>query len=416
MHDRRNLAVGRERDLALHRHPDVRMGDRRPRRREAERKPSRLRPPIARPITQRTDSPSAARPYPAPLEGKVRRLDGGASRLSPPLVQQFLKQSSQVAAMARRVRPFVLALVAALSLAGCGFFGRPERPVWRTQAENACFARKLVALSNYIVAAPEIDGPGICGMTRPLKVSALADGAVGVDKVLTIDCPMIPALEAWLKDIVQPDAEARFGQKVATLNVFGAYSCRSVDNIGRRAALRTRLRQRRRRRRIHAGGRAHDRIRARLEKAPARRRRRSCTRSTPEPASISPPCSDRARTSSTTIISISISPTTARPTPARAGSASRRPSRASCRRPPRLTACRPAPEIEEPLDVARLGGSHASRAVALAPMSLTGASEGPNGALPPPLADSDPAPPILPPGAGPSVDPQPTSSIGDHDD
>src|SRR5208337_4999211 len=147
------------------------------------------------------------------------------------MVQGFLKQSSQVAAMARRVRPFIPALVAALSLASCGFFGRPERPVWRTQAENACFARQLVALSNYIVSAPEIDGPGICGMTRPLKVSALADGAVGVDKVLTIDCPMIPALEAWLKDIVQPDAEARFGQKVSTLNVFRAYSCRSIDNM-----------------------------------------------------------------------------------------------------------------------------------------------------------------------------------------
>ncbi len=133
--------------------------------------------------------------------------------------------------MARRVRPFVLALIAALSLAGCGFFGRPERPVWRTQAEKACFARRLVTLSDDIVAAPEIDGPGICGMTRPLKVSALADGSVGLDKVLTIDCPMIPALEAWLKDVVQPDAEARFGQKVTTLKVFGAYSCRSVDNM-----------------------------------------------------------------------------------------------------------------------------------------------------------------------------------------
>ena len=65
----------------------------------------------------------------------------------------------------------------------------------------------------------------------------------------------------------------------------------------------------------------------------------------------------------------------------------------------------PAPEIEEPLDVAHLGGSHASRAVALAPMSLTGPNEGPNGALPPPVADADPAFPILPPGAGPSLDP-----------
>ncbi len=133
--------------------------------------------------------------------------------------------------MARRVWPVVLGLVAASPLAGCGFLGRAERPIWRTQAENACFARKLVTPSAYVEPSTEIDGPGTCGMTRPLNVSALGNGTIGLDRVLTIDCPMIPALEAWLNEVVQPDAQARFGQKVATLNVFGAYSCRSIDNI-----------------------------------------------------------------------------------------------------------------------------------------------------------------------------------------
>src|SRR5271157_1365459 len=132
--------------------------------------------------------------------------------------------------MARCVRPLVLASVAALSVTGCGFFGHPERSVWRTQAENACFARKLVTLSDYIVPSREIDGPGFCGMTRPLKVSALADGKVGLDKVLIIDCPMIPALEAWFNDIVQPDAQGPFGPEGATLNLVGAHNWRSIDN------------------------------------------------------------------------------------------------------------------------------------------------------------------------------------------
>src|SRR6202046_3611742 len=147
------------------------------------------------------------------------------------MVQRFLSQSAQRRVMARRVSPVLLAFTAALSLASCGFLGHPERPVWRTQAENACFARKQVTLSDTIVPAGEIDGPGICGMTRPLKVSAFNNGAIAVDKTLTIDCPMIPALEAWLNAIVEPDAQTRFGQKVATVNVFGAYSCRGIDNI-----------------------------------------------------------------------------------------------------------------------------------------------------------------------------------------
>jgi hypothetical protein len=133
--------------------------------------------------------------------------------------------------MARRVPPVLLVFAAALCLTSCGFPGRPERPIWRAQAENACFARKQVALSESIVAGPEIDGPGVCGMTRPLKVSALANGSIAVDKTLTIDCPMVPALEAWLNSIVEPDAQSRFGQRVATVNVFGAYSCRPIDNM-----------------------------------------------------------------------------------------------------------------------------------------------------------------------------------------
>ncbi len=61
------------------------------------------------------------------------------------------------------------------------------------------------------------------------------------------------------------------------------------------------------------------------------------------------------------------------------------------------------------------------RAVALAPASLSppspiGPDTGPDGALPPPVGETDPAPPVLPAGAGYSVDTAPTSSIGDHDD
>ena len=113
-------------------------------------------------------------------------------------------------------------------------------------------------------------------------------------------------------------------------------------------------------------------------------------RPTRAPASISPPCSDRAQTSSTTIISISISPTTARPTPARAASASRRPRRAFCRRPRRPTACRPR-RISRSRSTSRVSAL-ANRAVALAPMSLTGPSEGPDGALPPPRRRLRPGP------------------------
>src|SRR5271155_5380220 len=315
--------------------------------------------------------------------------------------------------MARRVPPVPLMLIAALCLTSCGFPGREERPVWRAQAENACFARKQVTLSDTIVSAPEIDGPGICGMTRPLKVSALANGAIAVDKALTIDCPMIPALEAWLNDIVEPDAQARFGQRVAALNVFGAYSCRGIDNIpgaqlsehafgnavdvagftladGREIDF------------VHDWKKTDSQEGAFLHEAHAG----ACQHFT---TVLGPGADvfhynhihlDLANHGSTNTGPRRI----CKPTPA----PDLVPAPAS---PGGLP---PSPNIDEPLDIAHMS---APDPAAASPDASVGPGEGPAGALPPaPIGETDPEPPVLPAGAGPSVDTKPTSAIGDHDD
>jgi hypothetical protein len=121
-------------------------------------------------------------------------------------------------------------------LAGCSKFERAQRPAWRANAENACFARGHVAFSAYIQpAAHEIDGPSICGLTRPLKVTALQGGAVLFNSTQTLDCSMVAELDAWLAVVVQPAAQARFGQPVAQIDSMGSYSCRGMNNrIGAR--------------------------------------------------------------------------------------------------------------------------------------------------------------------------------------
>jgi hypothetical protein len=120
--------------------------------------------------------------------------------------------------------------VALLILSGCGVMERAERPAWRAQAEKACFAQGRVKPSAALRELASIDGPGICGLERPLSVSALKDGALPLDKAVVMDCPMVAALEDWLDAVVQPAAMARFGVAVTELDVFGAYSCRTVDN------------------------------------------------------------------------------------------------------------------------------------------------------------------------------------------
>jgi len=131
--------------------------------------------------------------------------------------------------MACRVWPYA-ALALIFGLAGCSNYQKAQRPAWRGQAEQACLAERLVHVSAYVQPAREIDGPGICGMLQPFKVTAFQDGEVTLNSTNTLDCPMVAELNAWLADVVQPLAQARFGQKVVELNSMGAYSCRSMNN------------------------------------------------------------------------------------------------------------------------------------------------------------------------------------------
>jgi hypothetical protein len=129
-----------------------------------------------------------------------------------------------------RRRSLFLILVLTAALAACSVPWKPQRPAWRTQAEHACLAQKRVEPSAYVALANEVDGPGICGLTRPFKVTALQGGAVTFNATATLDCPMVAELDEWLTDIVQPSAQARFGQKVIQINSMGSYACRGMNN------------------------------------------------------------------------------------------------------------------------------------------------------------------------------------------
>jgi hypothetical protein len=132
--------------------------------------------------------------------------------------------------MTRRVFVTVASLAIVGSVAGCGMYERAQRPAWRTQAENTCMAQHRITPSEYIQPANEMSGPGICGMTRPFKVTALQNGAVAFNSTATLDCSMVAELDQWLADVVQPAAQARFGVPVTQINSMGSYSCRGMNN------------------------------------------------------------------------------------------------------------------------------------------------------------------------------------------
>ncbi len=131
--------------------------------------------------------------------------------------------------MARHV-PLLVSLAALALLAGCSNYERPQRPAWRAQAENACIAERLVHLSRFVQPRGRaIDGPGLCGLDHPYLVGALSGDQVQLDSVATLGCPMIAALDRWVAEVVQPDAQQRFGQPVVQIDTMGSYSCRSMN-------------------------------------------------------------------------------------------------------------------------------------------------------------------------------------------
>jgi hypothetical protein len=130
-----------------------------------------------------------------------------------------------------RLRIALALAAASASLAACALFSFEERPPWRDAAEARCLADPRALAYASVTPMREIDGPGICGLVHPLKVSALMDGSVALAPNATLGCPMVAGLQMWLQQVVQPAAMRDFGQPVAAFRVAAAYGCRSRDNI-----------------------------------------------------------------------------------------------------------------------------------------------------------------------------------------
>jgi hypothetical protein len=129
----------------------------------------------------------------------------------------------------RRVHLALIAL-GLIGLAGCGRFQKPQRAAWRDQAESACLASRQVQLSSYVSLRDKpIDGPGTCGMEKPLRVAAFANGGIGLTSSATLACPVVATTDKWLAEVVQPAAMNVLGAQVIEMRA-GSYSCRAMNN------------------------------------------------------------------------------------------------------------------------------------------------------------------------------------------
>lgn len=132
--------------------------------------------------------------------------------------------------MKRSSLAFLALALLGTGLSSCGKFQKPQRPAWRDQAEEACLASGQVRNTPKItIRSAPLEGAGTCGMNRPLKVQAFANGAVGLTSPATLACPMVPKTDTWLVSVVQPAAMNTFGAQVIEVRA-GSYSCRAMNN------------------------------------------------------------------------------------------------------------------------------------------------------------------------------------------
>ncbi len=117
--------------------------------------------------------------------------------------------------------------VISVALAACGRFAYERREPWREELEARCMKSGAVEMSRYVQMSKPINGPGGCGMDYPLKVSAVSKGRVGFSQTQTLSCPMVPTIDRWVDNDVQPAAYKWFGSYIAEVKA-GSYSCRGM--------------------------------------------------------------------------------------------------------------------------------------------------------------------------------------------
>ncbi len=133
--------------------------------------------------------------------------------------------------MAHALALFIKFICPALFLSGCtAIWFSEDREIWRDQTERDCLTSGVIALSPFVRPHEEINGPGICGASSPLTVTALQNGKVAFSTKAIMGCPAVVAVDTWLSQSVQPSALAVYGQPVTELDIAASYACRQRNN------------------------------------------------------------------------------------------------------------------------------------------------------------------------------------------
>ncbi|HET6320519.1 MAG TPA: extensin family protein [Hyphomicrobium sp.] len=119
-------------------------------------------------------------------------------------------------------------------LSGCGgnsgqYFVSKNEP-WRSTEERACLASGAVRESPFIKTKLSLGGPTACGAEKPFELAATDGGRVKLQPVALLRCPMIPQVNRWVREVIEPAALRYYNVPLTELRIAGSYSCRPMNN------------------------------------------------------------------------------------------------------------------------------------------------------------------------------------------
>jgi hypothetical protein len=120
-----------------------------------------------------------------------------------------------------------------LALWGCSqapLFIAKDEP-WRADEERQCLASGYVQPNHFLFQRTSLGGPEPCGALKPFEMTAAADGYVQLRPAAMLRCPMIPAVERWVRETVRPAARHYLGRDLVELKVAASYSCRPINHV-----------------------------------------------------------------------------------------------------------------------------------------------------------------------------------------
>jgi hypothetical protein len=131
-----------------------------------------------------------------------------------------------------RIRIF-LCITGLVVLSACGtgpYFVAKNEP-WREVEERSCLASGAVHETTFIRTRASLGGPSLCGAEQPFEMAAADGGRVLLKPAALLRCPMIPQVDRWVADVIEPAARKSYGASVTEITVAASYACRPMNNV-----------------------------------------------------------------------------------------------------------------------------------------------------------------------------------------